>query len=214
MESSIEKNTSFQIHCCTIFPTFGSVSGKQIIQSFVYLIIMWVVNTMDYFVSYVGAEVMFQEIIDLSMLIFASVIVSQHLHIHSIEPVYWQEGVLFYIIIHKTCHQQIDAEGMHLLLSWIYQNNFLFFAYDTTSSISWYRGHHTCENLSNYHSWSSLQGDFFLFNVLLHYVESAINYGSVMFKSILPTPFSLIPLTLGRTKLVLFPSVQCRISVA
>ena len=44
-------------------------------RSFVNLIIMWVVNIVDFFVGDVGVEVMSQEIIELSMLLFSYVII-------------------------------------------------------------------------------------------------------------------------------------------
>ena len=44
-------------------------------RSFVNLIIMWVVNIVDCFVGDVGVEVMSQEIIELSMLLFSYVII-------------------------------------------------------------------------------------------------------------------------------------------
>ena len=66
---------SCKIHCCTIFPTFVSVAGKQIIQYFIKFIIMWAMKMVEYFVSDVGTEVMYQEIIYPSMIILAVVMV-------------------------------------------------------------------------------------------------------------------------------------------
>ena len=46
VEINREKYAIFQIHCCTICPTFGSISSKYIIQSFVHLKIIWLVDIM------------------------------------------------------------------------------------------------------------------------------------------------------------------------
>ena len=54
-EINKKKYMSFEIHHYTICPTFGSISGKQIIQSFFHLRISIVVNIMDYFVGDLGA---------------------------------------------------------------------------------------------------------------------------------------------------------------
>ena len=74
-ERNTEKNTNCQIHCCTICTNFMRTASKNIIQYLVHLRIIWVVKLMDYFISDSDVEVMFQEIIYMSMLIFAPVII-------------------------------------------------------------------------------------------------------------------------------------------
>ena len=74
MENNSKNNTGYQIHCCTICLTFGSVSGKQIIQYFVHLRTIWVTNLVDFFVIDVGSEVIFQKK-DLIMILCAPVMI-------------------------------------------------------------------------------------------------------------------------------------------
>ena len=75
LEINSTNNMSFRIHCCTIWTTFGIVSGKPFIQSFYNVRIMCVVKLMDSFVGNIREEGVLQEILDLSMLLFAPVMI-------------------------------------------------------------------------------------------------------------------------------------------
>ena len=55
VESNSKKKKKFQFRCCTICPTFGGISVKNITYSFVNLRIMWVANLGEFFVGCVGA---------------------------------------------------------------------------------------------------------------------------------------------------------------
>ena len=53
----------------------GAYSENKVIQSFFHLVIMWVVNLVEFFICDLGVEVMFQNIIQLSMLVFEPVMI-------------------------------------------------------------------------------------------------------------------------------------------
>ena len=74
MESNSKKYVSCQIHRFTIYPHFGSVAGKQIIKYFVHLMIIWVVNLVESFLSDKGIELMYQKI-QIGMLLLVPVII-------------------------------------------------------------------------------------------------------------------------------------------
>ena len=96
---------------------------------------------------------------------------SRRFHIYSLEPVHWQETILFWIVRQKTFDSQIYSEGGPAFLFWIHQNPFHSIDYEPVPNSYLYGGHHTCGHLSGYLSWYSLRGrklDYvlILFNVL------------------------------------------------
>ena len=59
-ESNGKKYVSCNIHCCTICPTSVRVAGKQIICSYIHLLIIWALKIVESFISDEEAE-LFQE---------------------------------------------------------------------------------------------------------------------------------------------------------
>ena len=57
-EINSKKNTVCKINFFTVYTTFGTLVGKQIVKSFIKLIFMWAAKLMKYFIGDVGVEVM------------------------------------------------------------------------------------------------------------------------------------------------------------
>ena len=91
---------------------------------------------MESFVGGVGAEVMFQKIIDMSMLLFASLIIFFTTCTSIIPSLLVGKRVFFLTMIHKNCDNQINAEGVTALPYLINQNTSRFVNYYPTTNTS------------------------------------------------------------------------------
>ena len=87
MEINRNNYASCRIICCTICPTFGSASYKQIIQFYANLKIIWLVKLVEYFIGDVGAEVMLKNHKSYYAYFCTCNDFSHHLYHHYIEKV-------------------------------------------------------------------------------------------------------------------------------